>query len=85
VPTKKRITHGISFPDPRVFKAAKQKAAAMQISFSTYVNHLIRRDLGYEGVLDWKGPEEQPPSSHRMKKGRFREPYPLDEDKRSAK
>src|SRR5690606_38991140 len=42
VARKKKTTHGVSFPDPELLTAAKAKAASMQISFSTYINQLVR-------------------------------------------
>lgn len=56
----------------------------MHISFSTYVNQLIRKDLGQRGVFDWNKQEQDPPPAHRMKKGRFREPAPLDREDAGA-
>lgn len=77
---KKRITHGVSFPDQEILEDAKRKAASMQISFSSYVNQLIRNDLGRSGVFDWKASDPPPPSAHRAKKGRFKEPSPLNQE-----
>ncbi len=75
---KKKTTHGVSFPDPELLTAAKAKAASMQISFSTYINQLVRRDLGWKGVHDWVEPQAPlPPSEHRQKSGRFKEPAPI--------
>jgi len=54
----------------------------MQISFSTYINQLIRKDLGMKGVIDWKQESKQTPASHRQKKGRFKEPSVLGQDQK---
>ncbi|MGB0344451.1 MAG: hypothetical protein ACPGGJ_03560 [Coraliomargarita sp.] len=50
---KKRITRGISFPHEQVLKRGKERADALGLtSFSEYVNHLIRRDIGMPNLFD---------------------------------
>lgn len=57
----------------------------MQISFSTYVNQLIRKDLGHHGVFDWEESPTSESAAHRQKKGRFKEPSLLDQRDADAK
>lgn len=42
---KKKIAQGISFRDEVVLNTAKQKADSLGLSFSAYVNQLIRGDI----------------------------------------
>lgn len=48
---KKKTTFGISFPDERLLLAAKAKAQELGITFSAYVNQLIRKDLHLRNVF----------------------------------
>lgn len=41
-----KFTFGISFPDPTVFEKAKERANVLGLSFSAYVNQVVRKDLG---------------------------------------
>lgn len=43
---KQKLTYGISFPQPELLEAAKIRSKAVGLSFSSYVNQLLRRDLG---------------------------------------
>jgi hypothetical protein len=43
---KTKTTYGISFPQPELLEAAKLRSKAVGLSFSAYVNQLLRRDLG---------------------------------------
>ena len=50
---KKRITRGISFPHEHVLTRGKERANALGLtSFSEYINHLIRRDVGMPNLFD---------------------------------
>lgn len=49
---KKRITFGISFPDEKLLKKAKERASELGIrSFSDYINQLIKYDLGLPNCI----------------------------------
>ena len=48
----KKITIGISFPDPNVLDMAKARAEELGIrSFSEYINQLIKYDLGLPNYI----------------------------------
>ena len=57
---KTKLTYGISFPDPRILDGAKSRAAQIGISFSAYVNQLLRRDLGQPNALSLYTQPPQP-------------------------
>ena len=46
--------------EPELFAAAKAHAKSIGLPFSTYVQQLIRRDIGQDNVLD---PPQSPPQS----------------------
>ncbi|MDR2676104.1 MAG: hypothetical protein LBC18_14870 [Opitutaceae bacterium] len=48
---KDKITHGISWPNPELLAAARRRAGEMGMNFSSYVNQLVRRDLGWGNAL----------------------------------
>ena len=48
---KKKVTFGISFPDPDLLSKAKSRADEIGLSLSSYVNQLLRQDLGMPNAL----------------------------------
>ncbi|MDR1817557.1 MAG: hypothetical protein LBR07_05155 [Puniceicoccales bacterium] len=48
----KKTVYGISFPNPDVLVRGKRRAASCGISFSAYLNQLVRRDIGIGSVFD---------------------------------
>lgn len=69
---KKKTTFGVSFPDKRILQLGKEKAASLGISFSAYVNQVLRRDLNLPNVFE---SEDQPT---------FRTPPPAKEKNKIA-
>lgn len=57
----------------------------MNISFSGYINQLIRRDLGMGGVFDWERENRETGGSDPLQTGQFREVTPADQKDRLAK
>ena len=50
--SQKKVTVGISFPDPKVLELAKLRAGELGIrSFSEYINQLIRCDVGLPNYI----------------------------------
>jgi hypothetical protein len=48
---KTKITRGVSWPNPDLLEAARERATSLGMSFSHYINQLVRRDLGWNGVF----------------------------------
>ncbi|MDP0495228.1 MAG: hypothetical protein Q7Q73_03370 [Verrucomicrobiota bacterium JB024] len=49
---KTKVTFGVSFPDERILELGKQKAQELGMSFSAYVNQVLRKDLSIRSVFD---------------------------------
>lgn len=58
-PTTK-LTQGISFPNRKLLLAAQQRAKDECRSLSSYINHLVSRDLGCELSATETQPTTQP-------------------------
>jgi hypothetical protein len=41
-----KLTHGVSWPEPELLDAARRRASSLGMNFSSYINQLVRRDLG---------------------------------------
>lgn len=68
---KKRITKGISFPHEDVLNRGKDRVYALGLnSFSEYVNHLIRQDIGMPNIFDTIHQEQD------LKVAEEKNPYP---------
>lgn len=48
---KKRVTHGISFPDEDVLNLARERARRLDLSLSKYINKLVKDDLAGRSAL----------------------------------
>jgi hypothetical protein len=48
---KSKITHGVSWPNPALLAAARARAGDMGMSFSSYINQLVRRDLDWQNAF----------------------------------
>lgn len=48
---KAKLTKGISWQSPELLAAGESKARELGMSFSAYVCHLVRKDLGWRGVF----------------------------------
>lgn len=48
---KAKLTKGISWQSPELLAAGESKARELGMSFSAYVCHLVRKDLGMKGVF----------------------------------
>jgi hypothetical protein len=57
-------TFGISFPKEEILNAGKERAESLGLSFSTYVNILIRRDMERKAL----NVLEEPKASYSSKK-----------------
>lgn len=81
VKTKKKVTFGISWPNEEVLESGKRRAEEMGISFSQYVNHLVRKDLGIPGIFD--RPEPPARMRDRYTAAAFNEDSPADKSRPS--
>lgn len=58
-PKKNRNTHVTTMRLPRdLMQEASQRAEQLEMSRTQYINHLIRRDLGYDSAIRAPGPAD---------------------------
>lgn len=48
---KKKVTHGVSWPNEELLESAKLRATELGLNLSAYINQLVRKDLGWGGVF----------------------------------
>lgn len=63
MPMKRKVTKGISWQSDALLEAAQKKAKEMGLSFSAYICHLVRKDLGWKGVFSQEAPSPNGASS----------------------
>lgn len=67
---KKKLTKGVSWQSDELLAAGEDKARALGMSFSSYINSLVRKDLGIKGVFSQDSLKELGDVAPKFSKGR---------------
>lgn len=67
---KKKLTKGVSWQSDELLAAGMAKASSLGMSFSGYINSLVRKDLGIRGVFSQDSDKDLTDVQSKPSKGR---------------